>query len=55
MYLYIVLSISCCTYPNSMIEIVPELLSYGHCSSPMLAFLCKNLDYKPQSINQSLF
>ena len=39
--------------PNSMIEIVPELRPYGHYSSPMLAFLCKNLDYKPQSINQS--
>ena len=36
--------------PNSMIEIVPELWPYGHCSSPMLAFLCKILDYKPQSI-----
>ena len=33
-----------------MIEIVPEL--HCHCSSPMLALLCKNLDYKPQSINQ---
>ena len=31
---------------NSMIEIVPELC-------PMLAFLCKNLDYKLQTINQS--
>ena len=37
--------------PNSMIEIAPELWPLGHCSSPMLAFLCKNLNYKPQSIN----
>ena len=41
---------------NSMIEIEPELYIdlkvIVHC--PMLAFLCKNLDYKPQSINQSI-
>ena len=36
-----------------MIEIAPELWPQGHCSSPMLAFLCKNLDCKHQSINQS--
>ena len=38
---------------SSLIEIVPELWPYGYCSSPMLAFMCKNLDYKPQSINSS--
>ena len=35
-----------------MIEIAPELWPQGHCSSPMLVFLCKNLYCKPQSINQ---
>ena len=33
------------------IEIVPELGPQGHCSNPMLALLCKNLDCKPSSIN----
>ena len=38
---------------NSMIEIVPELWPFGHCSSPMLAFLCKNWTISfNQSINQ---
>ena len=34
-----------------MIEIVPELWPYGHCSSPNFSFFVQNLDYKPQSIN----
>ena len=31
-----------------MIEIAPEIGSQGHCLTPYLAFLCRNLDYKPQ-------
>ena len=56
--LSIFISVLCSVYlveytlnPNSMIEIVPEHWPQGHCLSPMLAFLCKNLDYKPQSMN----
>ena len=33
-----------------MIEIVPELWPYGHCSSPNFSLFVQNLDYKPQSI-----
>ena len=36
-----------------MIEIVPELDLTVIVQVLTLAFLCKNLDYKPQSINQS--
>ena len=39
--------------PNLMIEIAPELWPWGHCSSPTFVILCKNLDYKPQSINHT--
>ena len=32
----------------------PTLNSY-HCSSPNLPLLLKNLDYKPQSVNENFF
>ena len=50
MYLCVVLAVCLVEFTrlsrNPMIKIDPELWAY--CSNPMLSFLSKNLDYKPQ-------
>ena len=59
MYLYIViytlcLCISCWVYPPPKFDdwnLHPELWPPYHCSNANLAFLCRNLNYKPCSIN----